>query len=81
MSEKVKQIEADRERELSDHGSVLAEMQQRYAKEKVSAENAHKQLVELYKKLQDKEELPLHFKTKEKEFDVCEYFRASTLLF
>ena len=44
LSDKVKRIEGDRDRELADHGNVLAEMQARYAKEKVAAENAHKQV-------------------------------------
>uniref|UniRef100_A0A1I7XUX6 tRNA-intron lyase n=1 Tax=Heterorhabditis bacteriophora TaxID=37862 RepID=A0A1I7XUX6_HETBA len=43
LSQKVKRIEGDRERELDDHGSVLAEMQQRYAKEKQTVEAAQKQ--------------------------------------
>lgn len=47
LSDKVKRIEGDRDRELADHGNVLAEMQARYAKEKVAAENAHKQVGQL----------------------------------
>ncbi|PAV55543.1 hypothetical protein WR25_20351 [Diploscapter pachys] len=58
LSDKVKRIEGDRDRELADHGNVLAEMQARYAKEKVAAENAHKQMAELYTKLKDLEENP-----------------------
>ncbi|CAI4227040.1 unnamed protein product [Auanema sp. JU1783] len=67
LTQKIRRIEMGRESELTDHGNVLAEMQQRYAKEKISAENAQKQLVELYKKLQEKSDLPTQFKTKEKE--------------
>ncbi|VDD95021.1 unnamed protein product [Enterobius vermicularis] len=55
MSAKMKRIEEDRERELTDHGSVLAEMQQRYAKERANAAQMERQIAELYKKLHEKE--------------------------
>lgn len=41
---KIKRIEEDRERELADHGSVLAEMQQRYAKERANCEQMERQV-------------------------------------
>lgn len=44
MSAKMKRIEEDRERELTDHGSVLAEMQQRYAKERANAAQMERQV-------------------------------------
>uniref|UniRef100_A0A915BB38 GRIP domain-containing protein n=2 Tax=Parascaris univalens TaxID=6257 RepID=A0A915BB38_PARUN len=61
---KIKRIEEDRERELADHGSVLAEMQQRYAKERANCEQMERQITELYKKLNQHEEVPLELETK-----------------
>uniref|UniRef100_F1KS27 GRIP and coiled-coil domain-containing protein 1 n=1 Tax=Ascaris suum TaxID=6253 RepID=F1KS27_ASCSU len=61
---KIKRIEEDRERELADHGSVLAEMQQRYAKERANCEQMERQITELYKKLNQHEEVPLVLETK-----------------
>ncbi|VDM44938.1 unnamed protein product [Toxocara canis] len=64
---KIKRIEEDRERELADHGSVLAEMQQRYAKERANCEQMERQIAELYKKLNQREEIPVHLETKMNE--------------
>uniref|UniRef100_A0A1I8EW78 GRIP domain-containing protein n=1 Tax=Wuchereria bancrofti TaxID=6293 RepID=A0A1I8EW78_WUCBA len=43
LRSKIKLIEGDREKELSDHGSVLAAIQQQYAKECVNSEQLEKQ--------------------------------------
>lgn len=52
---------------LADHGAVLAEMQSRYAKERVHSEQMEKQIAELYKKIQSGEENLKKFKKMEKE--------------
>lgn len=41
---KLQQVEIDRERELADHGKVLAEMQARFAKEHQSFEAGAKEV-------------------------------------
>ncbi|OZC08518.1 GRIP domain protein [Onchocerca flexuosa] len=56
LRSKIKLIEGDREKELSDHGSVLAALQQQYAKECVNSGQLEKQITELHQKLRDKEE-------------------------
>ncbi|VDK68852.1 unnamed protein product [Onchocerca ochengi] len=56
LRSKIKLIEGDREKELSDHGSVLAAVQQQYAKECVNSGQLEKQITELHQKLRDKEE-------------------------
>ncbi|KAH7693236.1 GRIP domain-containing protein [Aphelenchoides avenae] len=50
-------MEAENERLMSDHGKVVAEMQQSYAKERVHVEQVERQLTELYKKVQEKDDL------------------------
>ncbi len=47
LKEHVKVIEADREKMLQEHGTMLAEMQQSYAKERVHCEKIEKQVAEL----------------------------------
>ncbi|VDN60494.1 unnamed protein product [Dracunculus medinensis] len=64
---KLIRIEEDRERELIDHGSVLAEMQQRFAREKSTNEQIKKQFAELYKKLHEKDALPMQMENSLKE--------------
>uniref|UniRef100_A0A915PVA6 GRIP domain-containing protein n=1 Tax=Setaria digitata TaxID=48799 RepID=A0A915PVA6_9BILA len=56
LRSKIKLIEGDREKELSDHGSVLAAVQQQYAKECISSAQLKKQIAELHRKLRGKEE-------------------------
>ncbi|MCP9264977.1 GRIP domain-containing protein [Dirofilaria immitis] len=56
LRSKIKLIEGDRERELSDHGSVLAAVQQQYAKECVNSVQLEKQITELHQKLRKKEQ-------------------------
>ncbi|EJW86763.1 GRIP domain-containing protein [Wuchereria bancrofti] len=56
LRSKIKLIEGDREKELSDHGSVLAAIQQQYAKECVNSEQLEKQITDLHQKLYEKEE-------------------------
>ncbi|MFH4975648.1 hypothetical protein AB6A40_002357 [Gnathostoma spinigerum] len=53
---KIKRIEADREKELADNGAILNELQQKYAKERSSKESLERQIAELYKKLQERDE-------------------------
>ncbi|VIO89169.1 Uncharacterized protein BM_BM2215 [Brugia malayi] len=56
LRSKIKLIEGDREKELSDHGSVLAAIQQQYAKECVNSEHLEKRITDLHQKLCEKEE-------------------------
>ncbi|VDK48259.1 unnamed protein product [Cylicostephanus goldi] len=52
LQSKLQQMEADRERELTDHGKVLAEMQSRFAKEHQSFEAGARE-VDHARELQD----------------------------
>ncbi|KAL3990489.1 GRIP domain family protein [Acanthocheilonema viteae] len=63
LRSKIKLIEGDREKELSDHGSVLAAIQQQYAKECVNSGNLEKQIRELRQKLREKDEISKAFET------------------
>ncbi|CAG9535520.1 unnamed protein product [Cercopithifilaria johnstoni] len=57
LRSKIKLIEGDREKELSDHGSVLAAIQQQYAKECVNSGQLEKQITELHQKLREKDKI------------------------
>lgn len=47
MKDQLKQVEAEREKMLQEHGTILAEAQQRYAKERIHCEKIEKQVTEL----------------------------------
>uniref|UniRef100_A0A0K0D690 HOOK domain-containing protein n=1 Tax=Angiostrongylus cantonensis TaxID=6313 RepID=A0A0K0D690_ANGCA len=64
---KLQEIEIDRERELLDHGKVVAEMQTRYAKEHQLLEAATKEIATLSKKINQKDELINLLRTREAE--------------
>ncbi|KAK6759726.1 hypothetical protein RB195_021347 [Necator americanus] len=64
---KLKQIELDRERELVEHGKVLAEMQSRFAKEHQSFEAGAKESAVLSKRITQKDEALNQLKTREAE--------------
>ncbi|KAK0404609.1 hypothetical protein QR680_017535 [Steinernema hermaphroditum] len=49
----LRQLESLREKELEDHGSILAEIQQKYGKERTKCEQLERQIAELYKKLHE----------------------------
>lgn len=50
LRSKIKRIEGDREKELADHGSILAAMQQQYAKERATNEQLEKQVSQQFSK-------------------------------
>ncbi|VDM96655.1 unnamed protein product [Thelazia callipaeda] len=60
LRSKIKRIEGDREKELADHGSVLAAIQQQYIKECGNSERLQKQVMELHGTVLEKEELLKH---------------------
>ncbi|RCN30610.1 tRNA intron endonuclease [Ancylostoma caninum] len=62
---KLQQVEVDRERELADHGKVLAEMQARFAKEHQSFEAGAKESAVLSKKINQKDEALSQLKARE----------------
>ncbi|EYB99526.1 hypothetical protein Y032_0122g1098 [Ancylostoma ceylanicum] len=62
---KLQQVEIDRERELADHGKVLAEMQARFAKEHQSFEAGAKESAVLSKKINQKDEALSQLKARE----------------
>ncbi|CAJ0935308.1 unnamed protein product, partial [Mesorhabditis belari] len=64
----IKQIEAERDKELQDHGCILAEMQKRFGEEKTKADKLSKQVAELYTKLQTNDDLPNQLRQKENEW-------------
>jgi hypothetical protein len=50
-------MQAAQERSMTEHGLVLAEMQQQYGKEKRNSENLGKQITEMSQRLAAKDEL------------------------
>ncbi|CAJ0610227.1 unnamed protein product [Cylicocyclus nassatus] len=67
LQSKLQQMEADRERELTDHGKVLAEMQSRFAKEHQSFEAGARESAALSKKINQKEDALNQMKAREAE--------------
>ncbi|KAL6724730.1 hypothetical protein Aduo_019591 [Ancylostoma duodenale] len=65
LQSKLQQVEIDRERELADHGKVLAEMQARFAKEHQSFEAGVKESAVLSKKINQKDEALSQLKARE----------------
>ncbi|VDM76782.1 unnamed protein product [Strongylus vulgaris] len=64
---KLQQLESNRERELADHGKVLAEMQLRFAKEHQSFEAGAKESAVLSKKISQKDDALNLLKAREAE--------------
>ncbi|KAK5985007.1 hypothetical protein GCK32_011491 [Trichostrongylus colubriformis] len=71
LQAKLQQVDVDRERELVDHGKVLAEMQARYAKEHQSLEATSKETTALTKKINQKDELINQLKSREAQL-ICQ---------
>ncbi|KAK6013253.1 hypothetical protein OSTOST_21488 [Ostertagia ostertagi] len=71
LQAKLQQVDVDRERELVDHGKVLAEMQARYAKEHQSLEATSKETTALNKKISQKDELINQLKSREAQL-ICQ---------
>lgn len=65
LQAKLQQVDVDREKELFDHGKVLAEMQVRYAKEHQTLEAATKETSALTKQITQKDELINQLKSRE----------------
>ncbi|KHJ97994.1 GRIP domain protein [Oesophagostomum dentatum] len=67
LQTKLQKLELDRERELADHGKVLAEMQSRFAKEHQSFEAGAKESAVLSKKISQKDDALNQLKAREAE--------------
>lgn len=67
IKEQMARDEAEREKILSEHGSIVGEIQQRYTKERIHSEKMEKQVTELSKRLQEKDEQLQRKETRLKE--------------
>ncbi|KAJ1347957.1 hypothetical protein KIN20_003147 [Parelaphostrongylus tenuis] len=67
VQQNLQKVESDREKELLDHGKVVAEMQTRYAKEHHLLEARTKEIASLSKKIGQKDETISQLKSRETE--------------
>ncbi|KAI1730647.1 GRIP domain-containing protein [Ditylenchus destructor] len=73
MKKQLAELEADREKIMSEHGALVSEVQQRYTKERIHSEKIEKQVTEMSRRLQEKDELLQSMESRIKEVGRMEY--------